>query len=84
MKPSKKKKKASAGGPKAKSSYMHFCGERRASLTAELKARLGGSFENKMIMVALGEEWRAMNDGAKAKYVAMSEAEKAALASAAA
>jgi len=66
--------------PKALSAYMHFCGERRASLTAELKAQLGGDFQNKKVMVVLGEEWRALGDTAKAKYVAMSEAQKAELA----
>lgn len=76
----KKRKDSSSGKPKALSAYMHFCGERRASLTAELKAQLGGDFQNKKVMVVLGEEWRALGDTAKAKYVAMSEAQKAELA----
>ena len=85
IKPTKRKSSGkSSGGPKALSSYMHFCAERRASLTAELKAELGAGFENKMVMVKLGAEWKAMGDGAKAKYVAMNEAQKAELAAAAA
>lgn len=79
----KRKSPASEGKPKAKSSYMIFCGERRDSLTAELKARLGAEFEYKQVMVSLGEEWRNMGDAGKAKYVAMSEAQKAELAAAA-
>ena len=79
----KRKSPASDGKPKAKSSYMMFCGERRDSLTAALKARLGAEFEYKQVMVSLGEEWRNMGDAGKAKYVAMSEAQKAELAAAA-
>jgi len=79
----KRSSKASSDGKKKPlSSYMHFCADRRTSLTAELKASLGAGFANKMVMVKLGEEWRALDDGAKAKYVAMAEAQKAELAAA--
>ena len=82
--PTKKAKKAKGSGkPKALSSYMHFCNDRRPSLTAELKAELGASFENKMVMVKLGAEWKTIDDAAKAKFVAMAEKQKAELAAAA-
>ena len=59
---------------------MHFCADRRPSLTTELKAEMGASFVNKMVMVRLGAEWKVLGDADKAKYATMAEAEKAALA----
>tara|TARA_B110001452_G_scaffold25728_1_gene20221 strand:- start:2227 stop:2868 length:642 start_codon:yes stop_codon:yes gene_type:complete len=84
VKPTKRSKKAKADGkPRPLSSYMHFCADRRTSLTAELKSEMGAAFENKMVMVKLGAEWKELGDGAKAKYVAMAEKQKAELAAAA-
>ena len=78
------KRKAKANGkPRPLSSYMHFCADRRESLTAELKKEMGAAFENKMVMVKLGAEWKTLGDAAKAKYVAMAEKQKAELAAAA-
>ena len=82
MKPTKKK--ASSGGPKALSAYMHFCSERRPGLTAALKTKLGAEFQNKLVMVNLGSEWRELSEDGKAKFVKIAEAQKADLASAAA
>merc|ERR1719174_2997413 len=78
LKPGKKKK--SSGKPKALSAYMHFCAERRPGLTAALKTKLGAEFQNKLVMVNLGSEWRELSDAGKAKFVAMAEAQKAELA----
>lgn len=79
LKPTKKKK-SSSGKPKALSAYMHFCAERRPGLTAALKAKLGAEFQNKLVMVNLGTEWRELSDAGKAKFVQMAEAQKAELA----
>merc|ERR1712166_914027 len=57
--------KASSGGPKALSAYMHFCSERRPGLTAALKTKLGAEFQNKLVMVNLGSEWRELSDLAR-------------------
>ena len=78
LKPGKKKK--SSGKPKALSAYMHFCAERRPGLTAALKTKLGAEFQNKLVMVNLGSEWRELSEAGKAKFVAMAEAQKAELA----
>ena len=67
-----------AQGPKRPlSAYMHFCAERRPSLTEELKAQLGADFKYTLVMTKLGEEWRELSDGAKVKYQDMAAAEKA-------
>ena len=49
-------------------------------LTAALKTKLGAEFQNKMVMVNLGSEWRELSEAGKAKFVAMAEAQKAELA----
>ena len=59
----------------ALSAYMHFCAERRPSLTEELKAQLGAEFKYTLVMTKLGEEWRGVGD--KSKYEAMAAADKA-------
>ena len=65
-----------AQGPKRPlSAYMHFCAERRPSLTEELKAQLGADFKYTLVMTKLGEEWRGVGD--KSKYEAMAAADKA-------
>ena len=65
-----------AQGPKRPlSAYMHFCAERRPSLTEELKAQLGSEFKYTLVMTKLGEEWRGVGD--KSKYEAMAAADKA-------
>ena len=65
-----------AQGPKRPlSAYMHFCAERRPSLTEELKAQLGAEFKYTLVMTKLGEEWRGVGD--KSKYEAMAAAERA-------
>ena len=70
------KKKSKADGPKKPlSAYMHFCAERRPSLTEELKAQLGADFKYTLVMTKLGEEWRGVGD--KSKYEAMAAADKA-------
>jgi len=66
-------KRKAPSGPKKWSAYMHFCNERRPSLTAELKASMGASFKNPAVMVALGAEWKAIDPAAKAKYQAKAE-----------
>lgn len=78
------RKKAAAGDkPKrALSAYMHFCNERRPTLTAELKASMGAAFKNPAVMVALGVEWKALDGASKGRFEAMVAAEKAALAAA--
>lgn len=66
-----------ANGPKRPlSAYMHFCAERRPSLTDELKASLGAGFKYTLVMTKLGEEWKAVGD--KSKYEALAAADKAA------
>lgn len=37
----------------ALSAYMHYCQERRAPLTASLKASMGASFANTMVLLAI-------------------------------
>lgn len=82
VKPTKKRAKSS--GPKALSAYMHFCSDRRPGLTAALKAQLGAEFQNKLVMVNLGSEWRELSDAGKSKFVQMAEAQKAEMAAQAA
>ena len=46
-------------GPEAAAQRrMHFCAERRPSLTEELKAQLGADFKYTLVMTKLGEETR--------------------------
>eukprot|EP00320_Phaeocystis_rex_P019627 CAMPEP_0119062442 /NCGR_PEP_ID=MMETSP1178-20130426/6021_1 /TAXON_ID=33656 /ORGANISM="unid sp, Strain CCMP2000" /LENGTH=170 /DNA_ID=CAMNT_0007043723 /DNA_START=201 /DNA_END=713 /DNA_ORIENTATION=- len=77
-----KKKKAKASKPKAPSAYMLFCADRRPAVTAALKASKGADFQNKMVMVQLGAEWRELSDDGKASFVEKAEAVKASLADA--
>ena len=44
------------------------------------QTKLGAEFQNKLVMVNLGSEWRELSDAGKAKFVAMAEAQKAELA----
>ena len=60
----------------AKSGYMFFCAERRPSLTTELKASLGANFKQPAVMKALGAEWGALDDSAKAPFVGLAAADK--------
>merc|ERR1719247_1609975 len=57
------------------SAYLHFCAERRASLTAELKASEGAAFKHTGVMRALGAEWGALAD--RSKYEALAAEDKA-------
>ena len=52
-------------------SAVHFCNERRPSLTAELKASMGATFKNTAVMSALGVEWKQLGDADKARFQAM-------------
>ena len=70
---SKKTKRKASTGPKKLSAYMHFCAERRPSLTLELKASMGSAFKNPAVMVALGAEWKTLDDAAKAPYQAKAQ-----------
>ena len=70
-----------AQGPKRPlSAYMHFCAERRPSLTEELKAQLGADFKYTKVVSGLGDEWRNLGDDGKAKFNEMAAKEKAAMA----
>ena len=55
----------------ALSSYMQFCNERRAPLTAELKASMGSSFKQPAVMSQLGVEWKQLGDAEKARFQAL-------------
>jgi hypothetical protein len=50
---------------------MHFCADRRPSLTAELKASMGSSFKTPAVMSALGAEWRQLDPSSKARFEQM-------------
>ena len=67
----KKRVKKESSGPKKLSAYMHFCAERRPSITVELKASMGASFKQPAVMSALGAEWKALGDADKARFQAM-------------
>ena len=67
----KTKRVRASKGPKKLSSYMHFCSERRASLTAELKASMGSTFKNPAVMTGLGAEWKALGAAEKERFVAL-------------
>jgi len=60
----------------ALSSYMHFCADRRSSLTAELKASMGAAFKNPAVMTALGAEWKVLGESDKARFAALAVADK--------
>lgn len=68
----------SSGAPikAALSSYMHFCAERRSSLSQELKASMGAEFQNKLVMSGLGAEWKTLGEESKAKFAAIASADK--------
>ncbi|KAJ1461955.1 hypothetical protein M885DRAFT_505978 [Pelagophyceae sp. CCMP2097] len=55
--------------------YMLFCQERRTALTAELKGAMAAAYKPSLVMVKLGEEWRAMTDKTKVKYTDMAAAQ---------
>jgi len=63
-----KQKKAASSGPKKLSAYMHFCAERRPSLTAELKASMGSEYKNTAVMTALGAAWKELGEADKARF----------------
>jgi hypothetical protein len=60
--------KKTSSGPKKLSAYIHFCNDRRTSLTAELKASMGATYKNTAVMKALGEEWKTVDAATKARY----------------
>ena len=61
-----------AQGPKRPlSAYMHFCAERRPSITAELKASMGATFKQPAVMSALGAEWKLLGEADKARFQAL-------------
>ena len=63
--------KPKRSGPKKLSAYMHFCKQRRPTITAELKASMGTSFRNPAVMTALGAAWKQLSEAEKAPFVAM-------------
>lgn len=67
----RKSSKRKSTGPKKLSAYMHFCADRRPSLTAELKASMGASFKIPAVMSALGAEWRQLDAASKARFEQM-------------
>lgn len=67
----KKRVKKESSGPRKLSAYMHFCAERRPSITVELKASMGASFKNPAVMTALGAEWKALGEAEKARFQAI-------------
>lgn len=67
----RKSPKRKSTGPKKLSAYMHFCADRRTSLTAELKASMGSSFKTPAVMSALGAEWRQLDPSSKARFEQM-------------
>ena len=60
----------------ALSAYMHFCQERRSSLTAELKQSQGASFANTMVMKQLGAEWKVLDASSKDKFAQTAASDK--------
>ena len=60
----------------ALSSYMHFCAERRPSLTSELKASMGAAFNYPAVMSQLGSEWKQLSDSEKMRFESMATADK--------
>lgn len=61
----------------AMSAYMHFCGERRAPLTSELKAQHGAAFKQPLVMSALGAEWKVLGAAEKQRFEAAAAQDKA-------
>jgi len=61
-------------GPTKLSAYLHFCAERRPSITAELKASMGTAFKNPAVLKALGAEWKCLDESSKARFKIMAEA----------
>jgi len=61
----------------ALSAYMHFCQERRAPLTATLKASQGASFKNTMVMKELGAEWKVLDSANKERFSEKASSDKA-------
>mmetsp|Transcript_21215 Transcript_21215/g.65240 ORF Transcript_21215/g.65240 Transcript_21215/m.65240 type:complete len:195 (+) Transcript_21215:46-630(+) len=75
------KKEQKAAKPKRPlSAYMHFCNDRRPAVAERMQAELGATFKYTLVMSKLGEEWRALDAGAKSKYEDMAAAAKAAAA----
>mgnify|MGYP001992889119 CR=1 FL=1 len=60
----------------ALSAYMHFCQERRAPLTATLKASMGASFANTMVMKELGAEWKVLDATSKERFAGVATSDK--------
>ena len=71
--PKRKRKSPAKSGPKKLSAYMHFCAERRPSLTAELKASMGATFKQPAVMTALGAEWKMVDAASKARFEEMAK-----------
>ena len=67
----KRKKASKRTGRKKLSAYMHFCADRRPSLTAELKASMGSTYKTPAVMSALGAEWRLLDASSKARFEQM-------------
>lgn len=67
-----KSKKVRVGPKRPLSSYMHFCAERRPQLKAKHPELTGTDFTKR-----LGEEWNALVDKQKVKYVKMLETDRA-------
>lgn len=56
---------------------MHFCGDERARVTAEVKAAQGAAFKQTQVMSRLGALWRELDDGAVASFKARATDDKA-------
>ena len=68
-----KRKKAARSGPKKLSAYIHFCNERRESVTASLKASMGADFKYSAVMSALGAEWKTVDAASKSRFEEMAK-----------
>lgn len=64
----KSKRSPKKAGPKKLSAYLHFCAERRPSMTEELKASMGAAFKYPAVMSALGAEWKTLDATRKVKF----------------
>lgn len=68
-----------AGGEDIKSAlsaYMHFCAEKRAGVTTELRGSLGEKFQPKLVMSKLGEMWRGLDEAKLSAYQKQAAADK--------
>lgn len=69
----KTKTRTTKEGPKKLSAYMHFCKERRAAVTSELKASMGQEFKQPEVLKALGAEWKTLDPNSKARFTELAK-----------